>query len=149
MFDDDQVNMQSRIGDDEWVEDLTSIEGKARQANNCVPWCVVGGNDLIMGFLLLNWWTIHKIYSVLKSFYLNVWPSLLQDSLQATIKAEPVFSDVYMADDVHKYFREAACILAGQQCSLNPFFSSPHMLYTQSYAIWGKQPCTRLLPSPK
>jgi hypothetical protein len=56
---------------------------------------------------------IHKIYSVFKSFYLKACPFLLQDSSQATIKAEIVFSDVDMTDDVHKYFREAACILAG------------------------------------
>ena len=31
----DQVSIQSRIGDDEWVKDLTYIEGKARQSNNC------------------------------------------------------------------------------------------------------------------
>ena len=68
--------------------------------------------------------TIHKIYSVSKSFYLNVRPSFSQDSFQTTIKAEPVSSDAYMADDVHNYFREAACILAGKHCSVDLFLSS-------------------------
>ena len=67
---------------------------------------------------------MHEIYSVQKSFYPNVWPSFLQDSFQATIEAELAFLDVYMADDVHKYFREAVCILAAKHCSLNPFLSS-------------------------
>ena len=68
---------------------------------------------------------IHEIYFVQKSLYLNVWPSFLQDSSQATIEAELAFSAPYMTDDVHKYCREAVCILATKHCSLNPFLS-PH-----------------------
>ena len=38
----------------------------------------------------------YKIYFAYKSIYVSIWPSLLQDSFQATIKAELVSSDVYM-----------------------------------------------------
>ena len=77
---------------------------------------------------------MHEIYSVQKSFYLNIWPSLFQDSFQATIEAELVLSDVYMTDDVHKCFREAVCILVRNHCSLNP---SCHLAMDHTHKVFA------------